>query len=370
MSTVEERLNEEDFTQYLIGKIPVRNLWVLLCYASDLYTVLRARGISIEDTPEDIPEILAEILCHEVNQRLRRPLTITYEETHGALTRVRGRIDVLTTARQRLLDKGLIACRYTEITVNTPKLCLARAALERLARRLYPEAIGVRCRQLVQTLRERGVTGPCPSLRSPALETRNALEAVDGPLLAAAKLAFLIQLPSENEGDWLISALHRQGLNLPSLFEKSIAGFFAVHLSQRDWKVRAQSWFEWQTSESSEPGLNYLPSMRPDIVIDTKDGERLVIDTKCKPVFIKNQMEACKFRSADLYQIYAYLLSQANPETPSTLRTRGMLLYPETDHQSVDEYVTIQGHPIRFATVNLMGSAREIQKRLLELVTF
>lgn len=50
----------------LIGRIPVRNLWLLMFYASDLFRELNHNKISVEDSPDDIPDLVAEILARAV----------------------------------------------------------------------------------------------------------------------------------------------------------------------------------------------------------------------------------------------------------------------------------------------------------------
>ena len=50
-------------TPGFIGRIPVRNIWLLLLYASRLYRELPAsRRVQLEDAPDDIPHLVAEIL--------------------------------------------------------------------------------------------------------------------------------------------------------------------------------------------------------------------------------------------------------------------------------------------------------------------
>ena len=47
-----------------IGCIPVRNLWLLMLYASDLF---RNRGIG-EDSPDELPDLVAQILADAVER--------------------------------------------------------------------------------------------------------------------------------------------------------------------------------------------------------------------------------------------------------------------------------------------------------------
>ena len=118
-----------------IGEIPVRNLWLLMLYASHLFRQrddLQKRNV--EDNPDDIPDLVAEILARSVERRLRRNLSFGYQPRQATLSRVRGRIDHLYTERHQLLHKGLVACRFEELTVDTPRNRYVRAALEKSAK--------------------------------------------------------------------------------------------------------------------------------------------------------------------------------------------------------------------------------------------
>ncbi|MGH7021975.1 MAG: hypothetical protein ACREEB_00130 [Caulobacteraceae bacterium] len=61
--------------------------------------------------------------------------------------------------------------------------------------------------------------------------------------------------------------------------------------------------------------------------------------------------------------MYAYLRSQCGKDALAD-RAEGLLLHLAVDAE-VDEAVTIQGHRIRFATVDLAGAVGEIRGRLL-----
>ena len=62
-----------------LGRIPVRNIWLLLLYASRLYRELPSyRRVELEDAPDDIPHLVAEILTNAVERRLRRNLSHGY----------------------------------------------------------------------------------------------------------------------------------------------------------------------------------------------------------------------------------------------------------------------------------------------------
>ena len=147
-----------------IGRIPVRNIWLLLLYASQLYRDLPAsRRVELEDAPDDIPNLVAEILTNAVERRLRRNLSHGYQRRWADLSRVRGRIDLFRTERRQLLQRGHVACVFDELTVDTPRNRYVKAALTHIAGVISELAnhsdVERRCRDLGIRLERAGIVG-------------------------------------------------------------------------------------------------------------------------------------------------------------------------------------------------------------------
>lgn len=351
-----------------LGKIPVRNLWLLMLYASDLYRHLGANKIDIEDNPEDIADLVAEILCHQIEERMMRNLSYGYESKVSMLSRVRGRIDTLTTERERLLEKGKVCCRFDELTVDTPRNRYVRSALDRLTKLNIKTTLAQKCRALMLSLERLGVCKVKPINYSVKSDRFGRHDISDQKMVAAADLAFSLALPSEFAGQFHLYSPDTQKEWLRKLFEKAVAGFYAVALDKKEWRVLAGKKFDWQISDKSTGVDEILPSMKTDIIIDNRrSGERLVIDTKFNSVTTKGWYREETLRSGYIYQMYTYLRSQENALEPQSLENTGMLLHPTIDKE-VTEMVTIQGHPIWFCTVNLGESALLIRERLLFLI--
>lgn len=351
-----------------IGKVPLRNLWLLMLYASDLYRQLGAAKIAVEDNPEDIADLVAEILCHQVERRLTRNLSFGYESKVAVIGRVRGRIDSLYTERHRLLDKGKVCCRFEELTVDTPRNRYVRAALEQLNKLACKAGLARRCRTLVMSLDRLGVSKGKPAGYSGKSERFGRHDAEDQKMAAAADLAFTLALPTEFVGQHHLASPDKEEHWLRKLFEKAIAGFYSVALEKSQWGVLAGRQFNWQITGKSAGIDAIMPIMKTDIIIDKKSSdERLVIDTKFNSVTTTAQYREETLRSGYIYQMYTYLRSQEKTEEPASLATAGMLLHPSIGTE-VDEQVTIQGHPIRFCTVNLGLEATKIREQLLNLL--
>jgi 5-methylcytosine-specific restriction enzyme subunit McrC len=357
----------EDEVRY-IGKIPVRNLWLLMLYASDLYRQLGSAKISVEDNPEDIADLVAEILCHQVERRLMRNLSFGYQKKIAVIGRVRGRIDTLYTERHRLFDKGKVCCRFEELTVDTPRNRYVRSALEQLSSLVNDTSLAHRCRSFAMSLDRLGVTKGKPAGYSGKSERFGRHDAEDQKMIAAADLAFALALPTEFKGHSYLAMPAKNIFWLRKLFEKAIAGFYAVTLDKSKWRVHAGKQFNWKISHKSAGVEAIMPIMKTDIIIDKKSSNtRLVIDTKFNSVTTKGWYREDTLRSGYIYQMYTYLRSQEDAGIPKSLITGGMLLHPSVDCD-LDEQVTIQDHSIRFCTVNLGNNAAKIRNQLLVLL--
>jgi 5-methylcytosine-specific restriction enzyme subunit McrC len=351
-----------------IGRIPVRNLWLLMLYASDLYRDLEKAKVAVEDNPDEIPDLVAEMLCRHVERRIQRNLSYGFQPREAILGRVRGRIDLLKTERHRLLDRGKVACRFDELTIDTARNRYVRTALEEISRIVLRGALTHRCRSLAASLRHMGVTGERPNRGEVSIDHFGRLDADDQPMVTAAHLAFNLALPTEATGTKHLSLPDREITWIRKLYEKGVAGFYYVVLSKRGWRVDASRAIGWQIENKSQGIDKILPSMRTDIILDHSDaGRRVVIDTKFNSVVTRGWYREETLRSRYIYQIYAYLRSQEGNGDLLNENASGLLLHPSVGDM-LNEAVVIQNHEIRFATVDLGATAKEIREQLLEVL--
>ncbi|MAY43508.1 MULTISPECIES: 5-methylcytosine-specific restriction endonuclease system specificity protein McrC [unclassified Neptuniibacter] len=356
----------EDKADLTIGKVPVKNLWLLMLYASDLYRDEFKKFSSVEDAPDEIPDLVSQMLCQSVQQRLRRNLTSGYITREDRLKRLRGRIDLLETARHRLLQKGQIACSFEEMTINTPRNRYIKAALEKLSTIVSSPMLARSCRSSAKQLYQYGVIGPRPDDSLMSKEIYGRHDAADKQLVALASFAFDLVLPSEQSGSHLIQAPNRDVTFVRKLFEKGVAGLYKANLSGDGWIVSAGRKLNWEIESESEGINSVLPSMRTDIEL-RKEQKHIVIDTKFNSILTRGWYRENSLRSGYIYQMYTYLRSQEKPDVPYSLKSTGMLLHPCID-QPLNEQVTIQGHTIRFVTIDLTQTALAIKNDLLKTI--
>ena len=350
-----------------IGRIPVRNLWLLMLYASDLFRACGAGNAGLEDSPDDLPDLVAEILTRAVDSRLRKRLSSGYRHRELALNRVRGRIDVLTTERHQLLTRGMVACRFDELTIDTPRNRLVRSALETISRIVTRPDVAHRCRALAGDMKAMGVAGNAPTRAETSTDRIGRHDAGDAHMMAAARLALDLALPTEAAGSNVLPLPDRQEVWVRRLFERAVGGFYDVSLSPHGWQVRCGCTLGWPIERKTSGIDAIMPNMRTDVILDHEGlGRRILIDTKFTSIVTSGWHREQTLRSGYLYQVYAYLRSQVGRGDLLADHAEGLLLHPAIG-ESVDEAIVIQGQHIRFATVDLSASAADIRSQLSRL---
>ena len=314
-----------------VGKIPIRNVWLLFLYASGLAQFSERFEAEVEESP-DLKSLIARLLCFAVEKRLRRNLSFGYRRREETLKRIRGRIGILKTVTGELFRRGEVACRFDELTIDTPRNRLVRAALVKLSSILEDADLAHRCRTLGNDLGRAGVSGREP--------TRSEM--------AADQIA-------RHQGD-------------DRLMEKAIGNFFAAELSRDDgWRVYPGRQFSWPIASASKGLSALMPIMITDIILENEaQRRRIIIDTKFTGALVTSRFDAERFKTGHLYQLYTYLRSQEAPADPLSLDCEGWLLYPSIG-QEIDEAAIVQGHRMRFVTIDLTLPSSEIIERLRSL---
>ena len=364
-----------------ISYIPVRNIWLLLLYASKLYRELPAsRRVEMESMPDHIPHLVAEILTKAVERRLRRELSHGYQRRRADINRVRGRIDLFRTERRQLLQRGNVACVFDELTVDTQRNRYVKAALVHIAG--VVEKFGDhlelerRCRDLAFRLERAGVVGGLDAQHKRTAEAMDNVgwaDAHERQMLAAARLALNLSIPSEQSGLALLPIVNRSETKGWKLYEDAVAGFYDVALYHMGWKVSKGDHIYWPATDPT-PGLQaIMPGMITDIVLQRHkvgipaSGRRIVIDTKFTSILGSARYEKQTLKSANMYQMYTYLRSQELPGDPISRQSTGVLLYPSLG-VDYNESAIIQGHRVSFATVDLAADGQTIRSQLLRIV--
>ncbi len=347
--------------------IPLRNVWLLFLYAADLVE-FRAKFEGEIESASDLPELLGRLLSHVVEERLRRSLSRAYRPHSAVLSRVRGRIDALKTESRQLLGRGQVACRFEYYTVNTARNRLVRAALNQLAACISEPNVAHRCRVLSSDISRFDVGACRPSQIELAMDQIGRNETADRLMVSLARMVFDVVIPTEAEGENELHVTTPSEPLLRRLFERAVGNALRFKLTPLGWTVVQGRRLRWPSTTAS-PGIkSILPGMQTDIELRYgTDSRRIVIDTKFTSIFTNSNFREGMLKSGYLYQIYAYLRTQERLNELSSLTSEGMLLHPQIGG-AVDETMYVQGHMLRFKTIDLMAPSSDFENSLLNIL--
>lgn len=350
-------------------EIPVANLWLLLLYASKFYGSGSETLGGAERYPELLPELLAEILVASVGERIRQPLTPVFSPAAGDLGRVRGRIDVLRTESHQLLRRGKIACRFEQLTVDSPRNRMVLAALKSIEPLVKSKELATACRTTARELERLGVSTTYGAREKTSAERRTTRnDNRDRRMFHAAQLALSLDLPTNTAASNVISRNHLDIHEFRRLFEAAVGGFYKATLTRLGWSVSPGRQLSWRVQQPSGEALSLLPQMQTDIILEhAATRRRIIIDTKFTSILGRGKGGKETFKSGHLYQLYAYLRTQESESDELSGSTEGMLVYPATG-PSINESFVLSNHKITAVTIDLARPAVEVRAQLLEIV--
>lgn len=346
--------------------IPIRNIWVLFLYASDLLDIADKYNGEVEQA-NDIPDLLGRLLSQAVEDRFRRNLSRGYMPKKAILSRVRGKIKTLETESQQLLQRGLVASEFEEHTYNIPRNRLVKAALKKLSYKVATQETAHRCRVLISEFSNLGVVDQIPTRAEMATDQIGRNENIDKLMVSLSKMVLELDIPSNNSGENSLLNSNVTEHLLRRLFEKAVGNALKLELEPQGWKVKQGRRLKWPIKKYSSEIQSIMPGMQTDIELTNDSINRhIIIDTKFTDIFTKSNYREKILKSGYLYQMYAYLRSQETEDT-STLITEGMFLHPQIGEKT-NEYADIQGHRIHFKTIDLAAPINKFEEDLKKIL--
>ena len=359
---------EPEDEQELKKMIPIRNVWHMLVYAWDMRRWGGVDKFESEMSP-DLLGLLAQVLVESTRTLLRHQLGREYVKKTAEVKGIKGRISFTPSLKLIGNKENRLVCEFNVLDVDTLRNQIIKSTLEQLSHGdrlggVGPKQITNLDHDIISLIRDlEGVQSP---RLSNALFSKVQLGRNDRYYalpLQICSLIYQLRMPTENEGASTLAKLLRDEIAFAALFEKFVRNFYIHHVGDR-FEVKSEG-LHWP----GQDGNPLMPSMKTDISIISRayPRNRFIIDTKYyREALVSNQGWLPKFRSENLYQIYAYLRTQENG-TEEYRNARGMLLYPTVD-RPLDEEADIQGHNIRVSTIDLSDSWEAIEARLLSFL--
>ena len=322
----------------------------MLAVAWDL-RVAEGELTALDTQRDDLLELLIRLFGERLLAAVRRGMPRRYLTHEEDLALLRGRLDVKRQFTHLAVRPDRLACRYDELSEDTPLNRVLKAAVTQLAGRARSAANFRRLAEL--TARFEFVRDSSDPLREPVRLDRT--NSAFHELYSLARL-FLA-------GDWQSTAGGRStgfALLFPmnELFEAFIGRSLKRALAPRAVHVQHRR-------RSALTGANGEPlfALQPDAVIEDSNGRPIILDTKWKR--LTPRARGCKttlgVAQSDIYQMLAYARAYD--------ARRLVLIYPwheELDpEQGVSRRWTVTGTDCRLdvATVDI-GRPDEVVETL------
>ncbi|MDP3842656.1 MAG: 5-methylcytosine-specific restriction endonuclease system specificity protein McrC [Oxalobacteraceae bacterium] len=339
-------------------RIPIRNLYYLLCYSWNQLKQGELVDVSKVPTTE-LVDLFAFVLCDGIQHLARRGLEQGYETQDEEIAGVRGRMDVLGSARRFLPAHGRAACSFDELTANTLANQILKSTLRQLGR---AQGLNAELRKRVQILRRdlRGIDEiavTSQSFRRVQLHANNRFYRF---LLNVCELIQGSWLADQKAGIYRFRDFVRDERAMARVFQNFLFNFIRTEIAS--WQIRREH-IEWCATSALDPGLTLLPRMETDISLQ-RGTQHLIIDAKYYQDTLTQRYDAAKVHSDNLYQLMSYLTNAKRPEGETL---QGMLIYPRVDRTLREQY-KIQGYGVMVATVDLNRDWKDVKGEIIELI--
>jgi 5-methylcytosine-specific restriction enzyme subunit McrC len=341
------------------SRIPVENLYYLLCYSWDRLDEAALKEVSAE-TCETLQDLFAKVLVSGTRRLIKQGFNRGYIEEVEETTSLRGRIAFAPSVRQMSWTKGRMVCEFTELSYNTLPNRILKTTLRNL---LYTSGI--------DSGRKDEIAGILHHLHevSPIRISRKLFHRIQYHqnlrayrlLMNICEMIHECLIPKEGDGQSQFRDFLRDHKKMAAMFEEFVRNFYK---RETNYKVTSNR-YDWQGVSGDEATQGLLPTLNTDVELG-KGNELTILDCKFYHDAFTNNYDTQRFKTENLYQLYAYIMNRQIKEPE--LRISGMLLYPETKESFCHRF-TLQGHPMCIASVNLNQPWRGIHEDLIKLVT-
>lgn len=345
-------------------KIPVANIYYLLCYAWNQLEEAGQVDVDIDDS-KDLLELFARVLASGSRHLIKRGLDREYVSQSESIRGVRGKIVFSETLKQQLIPNAKLHCEFDDFNHNVLHNQILKTTIRRLIlhkglpKELIEELLPIH--RLFNEIEEIPL-GPA-IFSQVRIHRNNAFYAF---LMNVCEMVYHMYLISEVPGDRTFTDFFRSHGAMASLFEKFVRNFYKKELVKQGtgYKVKGSEHIAWDATPCGNSSFDLLPAMCTDISIQAPD-RYIIIDTKYYANALQTYYKST-IRSSNLYQIFAYLKNiQQRGEAYESCE--GILLYPTVEYDLHLKY-DIQGHKVSIKTVNLGGNWQDIHKELMDIV--
>ncbi len=347
-------------------RIPIANVYYLLCYAWDKLEEQELVKIEPAKTTT-LVDLFAKVLTSGISHLLKRGFDRGYL-LHSEDTRLlRGKIGLQPTLKRNLLIKAQVHCEFDELSYDVLHNQILMTTLSNLLTVTeLDDSLRGGLAQHYRRLHE--VQEIKLSKRAFSNVRLNRNNYFYDFLLRVCELLFDNLLPTERVGAWRFRSFLQDEKQMRLLFENFVRNFFKREaqevLGTQEFAVKRED-IQWNLSAAGENAARLLPKMQTDVSIISM-ARKWIIECKFTPRLFQELYGVRKLRSEHLYQVNSYLDNL--PNDPLNNSCNAILLYPTTDRSLQEQYERPNGQTVSVRTINLNQPWQRIHRDLLALI--
>ena len=356
----------------MLPKIPIENLYYLLCYAWDVNDQLNKVKVDGKNY-HSLENLLATVLVMACERLLRRGLVQEYLFEEFEVNGIRGKLNLEETLKRWLYVRGKTICQIDELTSD---VLINQVIFSTLKRLVKLDSLDEEIRQRVRkTMRKfphmREVDVVINTFERIKLNRNNRFYAL---VLNVCKLIWQSTLPNKrHEGKYEFIDFTEDDFQMNVIFERFLMNFCKQHCKTEYPEVHRE-YIEFKLTPFGmmfkESG-DVLPMMETDITLYNSIAQKKhILDAKFyREAFVSKYGGRKKVRREHLSQILSYILNQENPQKAYTLNANGTLVYPTvTEDIDFSYHYNGSSHDIYVRTVNLNQTWQKIEERIKQII--
>lgn len=356
----------------MIPKIPIQNLYYLLCYVWDVPDQRNKVKVDGEKC-HSLENLLAIILLNICGHLLKRGLAQSYCYELQEVEGVKGKLEMSSSLKSGRMRLGYTHCQLDELSQDILINQIVYNSLKRLG---TLRGIDKNIRENInKTLRK------FPRISDVRLSNKifDQVKLVRNNrfyslALHICKLVFHSTLPQKGvAGQYEFIDFTEDEFKMNYLFERFLMNFCKRHCKEQFPQVRRE-YIHFQLTPFGmmfKRAGEVLPIMETDVSLyNPQTGEKKILDAKYyKETLVSKYGAQEKVRREHLSQIISYVMNQEDSGNPHTFDASGTLVYPTVDEDFDFSYrYKDTNHMIHVTTVNLNQDWDKIEMRIKEIV--
>lgn len=356
----------------MIPKIPIQNLYYLLCYVWDVPDQRNKVKVDGEKC-HSLENLLAIILLNICEHLLRRGLTQSYRVEQQEVEGIKGKLNISSTLKSGRMRLGYTNCQVDELSQDTLINQIVYNSLKRLSTlKNIDKTIRWNINKTIRKFPHISTIQLTNKVFDQVRLVRN--NKYYSLALHVCKLVFQSTLPKKGiKGLYEFIDFTEDEFKMNYLFERFLMNFCKRHCKEQFPQVHR----EYIHFQLTPFGMMFkrageaLPVMETDVSLyNPQTGAKKILDAKYyKETLVSKYGAQEKIRREHLSQIISYVMNQEDSTNPHTLKTSGTLVYPTIDEDFDFSYhYKDTNHTIHVATINLNQDWDKIEARIKEII--